>query len=103
MALVTPVNFKDNSKTWAKRMDFVITDRDTKVLAVIELDDASHNRKKRKERDEYVNSVLDGHHPLIRVKSTNTFNRAQIVAQLEESSSIRCSVPLKQPMADAVL
>lgn len=103
MALVTPISFKDNSKTWAKRMDFVITDKDTKVLAVIELDDSSHNRKKRIERDEYVNSVLDGHHPLIRVKSVNIFNRDQIIGQLEDSSSIQCRDSSKRPIADPVL
>ncbi|MFW1332002.1 DUF2726 domain-containing protein, partial [Vibrio parahaemolyticus] len=58
MALVQPTSFKDNSRTWAKRMDYVITDRDTKVLAVIELDDSSHRQKKRQERDIYVNNAL---------------------------------------------
>ena len=39
IAIVDPVNFKDKSRAYSKRMDFVITDTTTKILAVIELDE----------------------------------------------------------------
>lgn len=91
MALVKPVDFKDNSKTWAKRMDFVITDKTTKVLAVIEFDDLSHRRKKRIERDKYVDSVLEGHHPLVRIQSTRTLSEKSIIEVIEAKTQITCS------------
>lgn len=82
MALVQPVQWKDNSRTWAKRMDFVITDKQTQVLVVIELDDKTHNWKKRKARDEYVNKVLEGHHKLVRFKSARTYDPEHIKGML---------------------
>lgn len=94
MALVQPVEWKHNSKTWAKRMDFVITDENTKVLAVIELDDRSHNTEKRKIRDDYVNNVLDGHHKLVRFKAARSYDSVKIKTQLSFLSD-----PLSEPMA----
>lgn len=94
MALVQPTNFKDNSRTWAKRMDFVITDSDTKVLAVIELDDSSHRQKKRQERDIYVNNALKGHHPLLRFEAQSSYDKTHIAALLERETTIKCR-PLK--------
>ncbi len=38
IAMVDPVNFKDKPRAYSKRMDFVITDTATKILAVIELE-----------------------------------------------------------------
>ncbi|PWI34157.1 hypothetical protein DI392_08190 [Vibrio albus] len=90
MALVTPKNFKDNSKTWAKRMDFVITDKMTRVLAVIELDDSTHNRKSRQKRDLYVNNALKDHHPLIRIQSRRYYEQSEIAKILEEQAGIKC-------------
>ncbi|ELA7149933.1 DUF2726 domain-containing protein [Vibrio parahaemolyticus] len=91
MALVTPVDFKDNSKTWAKRMDFVITDKSTRILAVIELDDSTHNRKKRQERDKYVNEVLEGHHPLVRFNTERFYEPSYLARVLESKTEIRCN------------
>ncbi len=90
MALVQPANFKDNSRTWAKRMDYVITDRDTKVLAVIELDDSSHRQKKRQERDIYVNNALNGHHPLLRFEARSSYDKTNIATVLERDTIIKC-------------
>jgi len=91
MALVKPKNFKDNSKTWAKRMDFVITDKMTRVLAVIELDDSTHNRKSRQKRDLYVNNALKEHHTLIRIQSRKYYEQSEIAKILEEQAGIKCS------------
>ncbi|MGL1605092.1 DUF2726 domain-containing protein [Vibrio parahaemolyticus] len=90
MALVQPTNFKDNSRTWAKRMDYVITDRDTKVLAVIELDDSSHRQKKRQERDIYVNNALNEHHPLLRFEARSSYDKTHIATVLERNTIIKC-------------
>ncbi|CAK4075898.1 hypothetical protein VDT1_4284 [Vibrio sp. 16] len=82
MALVQPVDWKNNSRTWAKRMDFVITDHQTKIVVVIELDDRTHNWKKRIKRDKYVNEVLSKHHRLVRFKSQRVYNPAEIREEL---------------------
>ncbi len=91
MALVKPVNFKHNSRTWAKRMDFVITDKATKVLAVIELDDSTHNWKKRQERDQYVNQALEGHHKLVRFSTKRFYEPSEIAKVLERETEIKCN------------
>ncbi|EHK6025109.1 TPA: DUF2726 domain-containing protein [Vibrio parahaemolyticus] len=92
MALVQPVNFKDNSKTWAKRVDFVITDRDTKVIAVIELDDSSHRQKKRQERDSYVNAAFAGHHKLLRFEAMGSYDPTNIASVIEREIGLECNI-----------
>lgn len=61
--LVTPVRnhpkYKTNLyKIQAKHLDFVITTNNLVAKYVIELDDNSHNTAERKERDEFVDMVL---------------------------------------------
>ncbi|HCE4764142.1 DUF2726 domain-containing protein [Vibrio parahaemolyticus] len=97
MAIVQPVNFKDNSKTWAKRLDFVITDRDTQIFAVIELDDSSHRQKKRQERDLYVNSAFEGHHKLLRFEALARYNPLEIASIIERETDIKCNISALVP------
>ena len=47
-------------KVQSKHVDFLITDQDLRIKAVIELDDNSHNTKDRQERDEFVDTILTG-------------------------------------------
>ena len=47
-------------KVMSKHVDFVICSQDMQVLGIIELDDTTHLRKDRIERDEFVDSVLTG-------------------------------------------
>ena len=64
------VKVKNNcsGKTWhrrfnrisAKHVDFVLCDPDMNVKLIVELDDSSHNRADRQERDRFVDSVLTG-------------------------------------------
>lgn len=42
----------------SKHVDFVITDKDLHIKAILELDDNSHNRPDRVERDNFVDEVL---------------------------------------------
>ena len=88
IALVDPIEFKYKSKAWSKRMDYVITDTATKVVCIIELDDSSHNHPKRIARDKYVNSALDGHHPLIRIKTQKFYNPEALIKVFEENLNI---------------
>lgn len=45
-------------KIQAKHVDFVVCDKRLVAKAIIELDDASHDREDRKERDSFVDTVL---------------------------------------------
>lgn len=45
-------------KIKSKHVDFVICDQDMYIKAIIELDDSSHDRPDRKERDEFVDLIL---------------------------------------------
>lgn len=61
--LVTPRKNQDNYKgaLWkiqAKHVDFVICDKDIRVKCIVEINDKSHNRQDRTERDNFVSEVL---------------------------------------------
>lgn len=61
--LVTPIHGVKNyktllSKVMSKHVDFVICTQDMNVLGIIELDDNTHLRQDRIERDEFVDTVL---------------------------------------------
>lgn len=47
-------------KIQSKHVDFVIADKDMHIKAIVELDDNSHNRPDRQERDNFVDDVLTG-------------------------------------------
>ncbi len=64
--LVEPKDRSDLSLWWecfnkikAKHIDFALADRDTNIILLIELDDTSHSRQDRIERDLFVDAVLD--------------------------------------------
>lgn len=46
-------------KVQSKHVDFVICDRNAYIKAVIELDDSSHDRVDRMERDQFVDEILN--------------------------------------------
>ena len=57
-------------KIQSKHVDFVICDRDLYVKAILELDDNSHNRLDRQERDDFVDYILkDVGYTVIRTKA----------------------------------
>lgn len=47
------------NKIRAKHIDFALADDDTNILVLIELDDSTHERKDRAERDKFVDAVLE--------------------------------------------
>lgn len=54
----------ENYMSWfgylrGRHVDFVLCNQDFSTAVVIELDDSSHDREKRKERDEKVNKILE--------------------------------------------
>lgn len=89
ISIVEPVEFKHKKRAYSKRMDFVITDTATKIVAVIELDDSTHSQPKRIARDNYVNEALKPHHPLIRINTTPFYKPEDIAEQLEKQVGIK--------------
>ena len=45
-------------KVQSKHVDFVICDQEAHIKAIIELDDGSHDKEDRKERDRFVDEIL---------------------------------------------
>lgn len=63
--LVEPKSCGDKSLWWecfnkikAKHIDFALADYDTNIVLLIELDDSTHTRNDRHERDIFVDAVL---------------------------------------------
>ena len=74
-----------NKRTWinkilAKHIDFVICDRNSlKPLLCIELDDSSHQRPDRMERDKFVDEAFDSADlPLIRVPVSDEYSPSEL-------------------------
>lgn len=89
IALTQPIDPKHRGNAYRKRVDFVITDLNTKILAVIELDDFSHNKPSRQKRDEYVNHALNGIHPFISLDTQRFYESMTIAKCLEQEASIK--------------
>lgn len=73
-------------KIKAKHFDYVICTADTlKPVCAIELDDKSHNQKKRQQRDQLLESVcLDANLPLIRVPAKRSYKLEEVKAVLSK-------------------
>lgn len=69
----------------AKHVDFVLCDgRDTRPLAAIELDDASHARKSRRDRDDFLAACLSAAGlPLLRVEAARAYSVETLRALVE--------------------
>lgn len=58
------------SRINGKSVDFLICTNDMKPLMAIELDDSTHDQPDRKNRDEFVNSIImSANIPLLRLKA----------------------------------
>jgi very-short-patch-repair endonuclease len=67
-----------------KHLDFLVCDSITmKPLLGIELDDSSHHRNNRQERDDFVESVFQvAGLPLLRVQVQREYNTREVAAQI---------------------
>lgn len=64
-----PDYMKHFSKIKAKHVDFTICDQKLNVIGIIELDDSSHDRKDRIERDRFVDKALkEANYKIIHVR-----------------------------------
>jgi hypothetical protein len=73
------------NRVLSKHVDFVLCDRDSvRPLLCIELDDASHGRADRKERDTFLDAALNAAGlPLLHVRASKAYNVAALKQQLE--------------------
>ena len=84
--LVNCKNFKDFAKIKSKSIDFVITEKNCKIKLCIELDDYTHNRYNRIERDVFVDKVFEKiGTKLIRIKVQNYYNIEKLEKIIKDS------------------
>jgi hypothetical protein len=84
------------NKIAQKHLDFLVCDSVTmKPLFGIELDDSSHKRNDRQERDEFVENVCQvAGLPLLRVPVQREYNSREIAAQIAPLLKDKVSVPV---------
>lgn len=91
--IVEPVNGIKNWKTLfnkirSKHVDFLMCDRNMKPVCVIEIDDSSHDKDDRKQRDKFVDFILkDVGIPTIRKRGIIGTELENEIAQLTKSVS----------------
>jgi len=86
---------KYQNKIMSKHFDFVLVKPDTtEIVCAIELDDASHRRQDRQERDAFLDEACeDAGLPLIRLKAVSAYDNQSIAntikAAMRHSPTIR--------------
>jgi len=75
------------NKILSKHIDFVLCDKESlEIVAGIELDDPSHDRPHRIQRDLFVNSAFrDAAIPLLRIKTQKSYDSANIRKQIDKA------------------
>jgi len=100
--VVEPVNTLDRSsmqsarnKTQSKHVDFVLCEPKTlAVLGVIELDDASHGRRDRQDRDAFVDTALaQARIPVLHFPARQSYPPTKSPNALNASSGLKALVP----------
>lgn len=76
--------WKAFTKISSKHVDFVLFEPGTaRIIAAIELDDRSHDKRKRRKRDEFLDRAFDAAGvPLLRFRTARRYDRATIEAKL---------------------
>lgn len=78
--------YKDFNKIQSKSIDFVITEQNLKIKLCIELDDISHNKTKRMQRDAFINKLFnDLNIKLLRVPVQNFYDLDDLRNKIKES------------------
>lgn len=84
--IIKSKNYKDFNRIKSKSIDFVITQENCKILICIELDDFTHERQKRIERDNFVNKLFeDLGIKLLRIPVQNFYNIEELENKIKES------------------
>ena len=74
-----------------KHLDFVICNaRDLSIVGAIELDDKSHRKTGRQERDQFLDKALDAAGvPIFRVKAQSTYSIKEVLSDLDSAFNIK--------------
>lgn len=84
--IVNSKNFKDFAKIKSKSIDFVITQENCKILMCIELDDKSHEKQKRIERDNFLMKLFnDLGIKFLRIPVQNFYDIEELKNKIKES------------------
>ena len=79
-------DYKDFNKIKSKSIDFVITEKNCKIKMCIELDDNTHKKDKRIERDNFVNKLFkETGIKLIRIPVQNYYNIEELEQKIKDS------------------
>lgn len=86
--IINAKDYKDFNKIKSKSIDFVITEKNCKIKLCIELDDETHKRQDRIERDSFINDIFKNTNTkLLRIKTQNYYNLEELEKQIKESIS----------------
>ena len=84
--IVNSRQFKDFAKIKSKSIDFVITQENCKILMCIELDDKTHERHKRIQRDIFLDKLFnDLGIKLLRIQVQNFYDIEKLKNKVRES------------------
>ena len=84
--IVTSKNIKDFNKIKSKTIDFVITDTNCKIKLCIELDDPTHIKENRHQRDKFIEDLFNQLNiKLIRIPVQSYYNLKEIEEKIKES------------------
>ena len=84
--IVKNKEYKDFNKIKSKSIDFVITQENCKILMCIELDDKTHEKQKRLERDMFIDKLFkDLNIKLLRIPVQNFYNIEELKNKIKES------------------
>lgn len=83
--IVKSKEYKNFNKIARKTIDFVITEQNLKIKYCIELDDYTHSRQNRIERDNFLNNLFESVDiKLIRVKVQSYYNIEELKNLIEQ-------------------
>lgn len=84
--IVNSKDYKNFNKIKSKSIDFVITQENCKILLCIELDDSTHQKRKRIERDSFIDTLFkDLEIKLLRIPVQNFYNIEELELKIKES------------------
>ena len=79
-------NYKSFNKISRKTIDFVIAEQNLKIKLCIELDDYTHNRQRRIQRDIFVNEIFKTTNvKILRIPVQNFYNKEELKNKIKES------------------
>lgn len=81
-----------------KHVDFIVCNaNDLSIVGAIELDDKSHLKKGRRERDQFLEKALDAASvPMLRVKAQSTYSIKEVSSDLDSAFNIKVGGILKE-------